>query len=370
MRYVFTYSLLLCVMLLFAACGGGSSDFEADTRLSGAPMEIGVDTPITFPPLDDRSVSAYSDSNPDWEWDLIAGQNMLAGTVKVWNDTDTLFVEYSLFGDWMMDEAHVGVWDVQPGPKDGKPGRFDNKEEFDPAVNYWLFEISLDNFADKSALFIATHAATTNGETIWGGDWNGGDTSYDFEWKKWGGGFSTNVMPSYELPAFGYTSTAYHWGTESYWDITLNPDSNFPFPGSNDWVGWCSDPRSLTPGAEKDVTLYSCYDPNLPAYAQSDNWDLISYMMTMRNEGTGVYDQNWANNTWRQAFQDAVWYFKYGPGTKDTTNWRALLFINDAIDNGEEFIPGPGEYFAVILWPGLNSNGVTKFQMNIIEVDP
>ena len=221
--------LIVCVLALgasFAAGCGGSSTMLADEPVTAD--ELNKPTPEAG-----KAASAYPDPNIDFTWDLIAGQNMYAGTVHVYNDATVLYVDYSLFDGWLMTEAHVLVSADEPGEKDGKPGQFPYKEEFDPPVDSYTFEVPLGDFPAKSKLYIATHAATTNGETIWGGYWNDGDAYYDFNWKKWGGGFCTNVMPFQSVPEEWVWYKGYHWGTYSYWNVQFLDTAGYPFPGSS-----------------------------------------------------------------------------------------------------------------------------------------
>ena len=168
---------------------------------------------------------------------------------------------------------------------------------------------------------------------------------------------------------------AWHWGFVSYWRVyfqTPYPDGDwFVGPDGNPWAGWCVDaPHSMYSGHAYKVKLYSCYDPDLPAFAARDNWDMISYLITQRNKEWGIYDRDWSSNYHKQAFQDAVWYLK-GGGTYPPAGSLARQFADDALANGDGFIPGPGEYYAVILFPDTSTNNNQyRAQMNIIEVDP
>jgi len=320
-----------------------------------------------------KGAAMHVDPTIDFTWDLVAGQNMLAGTVHVYNDANWLYVAYQLNDPWLMTEAHVLVSTTMPDPKGGAPGKFPYKAEFDPQVDAYTFEIPLGDLEGKSMIYLATHAATTNGETIWGGEWNDGDPTYNFEWKKWGGGFTTNVMPFPDMPADWVKYYATHYGTYSYWNMYFqNPypaGEWFVSPAGNPWSGWCVDQaHTMYSGRSYWVKLYSCYDPGLPAFAASENWDIISYLITKRIEGQGIYNVTWTNNGNKDAFQNAVWYFK-GGGSMPATGSLAWKFVQDGIANGDGFIPGPGEYFAVILFPDTTGQ-YERCQMNIIEVDP
>jgi hypothetical protein len=358
-------ALAIVALLAIASCSGGQSN-EIDNQSPSVLLDKGELT---------RNVSSfYVDPTADWTWELIAGQHFLAGTVTVSNDEDTMYVTYDMNPDWPLHEAHVYVGSEQPSK--GAPGKFPYKAEFDPAVFSYTFEIPLGDLEGKSLVYIAAHAATGN-ETAWAGDWNDGSPSWDFGWgKKWGGGFTTRVMPMPELPDDTVTYRGYHFGTMSYWNIrffdpvTLPPGS-FMLGGIEYWAGWCVDRHhTMFTNHPYDVTLYSTYDADIPAFGQNDNYDLINYMLTQRrNNGSGIWNQNWNNNGIKTQFQDAVW--KFSDGIDPPSGSLAEAFVNDAIANGDEFIPGPGEFYGILLYPDTSTNNNSvRAQMNIIEIDP
>lgn len=363
-RFSFVCGLLVLAALALNGCGGSGTTAASDP---GKPQSS-----LVAKPGQAKVGSMYSDPQLDFTWDLIAGQNQNAGTVHVYNDASTLFVAYNLSGSWQMTEAHVLVSTTPPNPKGGAPGQFPYSQTFNPAVSSYTFQISLADLSlsGKTKVYLATHAATTSGETIWGGYWNNGNPRYDFNWaKKWGGGFTTHVMP-----VFNHTDwrsySASHFGPQSYWGVNF-ADNSYPFPGNNTWNGWCVDlAHSMYPNYPYEVQLWSCYDPNLPSFAQSGNWDLISYILTKRNAGAGIYAANWAVDANKEEFQTAVWYFMGGGGAPASGS-LADQIVQDALANGDGFIPGPGQYYAVILFPHTETdNNTVRAQMNIIEVDP
>lgn len=397
-KYLLTALVLVLGTLMLAGCGGTRSNGVGEAALTDNSA-----TPDTLPykpeaiNVKSGSWEGFTDPEIDFTWDLIAGQNMYAGTVHVYNDADTLYVVYTMFDGWMLEEAHVLVSLEEPGPKDGSPGRFPYKKEFNPPVSTCTFEIPLADFPAKSTLYIATHGATTNGETLWGGYWNDGDPTYDFNWKKWGGGFTTCVLPVFDPYSTRVRAWAYSndngW-TRSYWKLQFNPNTYPEFPPNYEvepyWAGWCTDPQAMFNNYFYPVEVMSCYDPNLPDYAKSDNWDLISYILNARE--SGYYDDNMPEELGDWTFrdiQDSIWFFKFGGNTEPSPDAdyfgdpdRRAWIIADAEANGENYCPGSGEYYAVILWPlppGENDN-LSRFyyfddfetpaQMNIIAVDP
>ena len=98
------------------------------------------------------------------EFPLFAGQNMDVGMVKVWNDSDYLYVKYIVDEPWCLTETHLDVADsVEAIPqKNGNPipGQFEYKMEHDCVPEYlYTIEMSLIP-GDK--LFIATHAVVSD----------------------------------------------------------------------------------------------------------------------------------------------------------------------------------------------------------------
>lgn len=358
------------LILVLSSCTGSTTTVNDDNQ-----------TPelISKPEAEKVVMSVYEDPTPDWTWDLIAGQHYLAGTVTVTNDEDHFYVTYDTGDAWPMSEAHLYIGST-PETK-GAPGKFPFKENFDPPVHHYTFEVSLkDDMPQKSQIYIAAHASVGMGshkETAWGGHWNNGMPTWDFGFgKKWGGGFTTRVMPMPELPDDTVTYSGHHYGKYSYWGVEFSealslPPGSYNESGHTRYVGWCLDHNHyMYTNTPYDVTLYSSYDQDVPAFGQNDNWDLVNYMLTQRrNNGTGIWDQNWNSNTVKDQFQAACW--KFSNGVDPASGSMAESFVNDAIANGDNFIPGPGDFYAVILFPNTDTNDQTKrAQMNIIEIDP
>jgi len=101
--------------------------------------------------------------------DLLAGQTLNVGEVKVWNDTENLYVKYVIDDtDWCLTETHLhvatSIGDI-PQTKKGnpKPGQFEYKEKHDCELEF-LYTIPL-TWVPETELFIATHAVVKK-ETI------------------------------------------------------------------------------------------------------------------------------------------------------------------------------------------------------------
>lgn len=322
--------------------------------------------------------SLYVDPSPDWTWELISEDGDVYGTVAVSNDSDTLSVVYDPADSYLVSKAELYVG--TEAPPHGNPGQFPYKEHFNPAVEGWTFEVPLDELPGKSLLYIAAHADIEKGstkESCWAGNWNDGNPSWDFGWdKKWGGGFNTRVMPLPELPSGTVEYRAFHRGKFSYWGVQFTdnlslPPGEYSVGGNTRYVGWCMDHNHyMYANAPYDVTLYSTYDQDIPAFGQNDNWDMVNWMLTQRrNNGGGIWDQDWESNAVKDQFQAACWYFSNG--VEPAAGSLAESFVAEAIANGDDFIPGPGEFYGLVLYPDTSTNNRwVRAQMNIIEVDP
>jgi len=121
---------------------------------------------------------------------LIAGQNKLAGDVKVWDDGTSLFVLYEAFTPWCLTETHLTVTtsldDIPQANGNPIPGQFPYKNTHKCATNY-LYKIPLNhNVCD---LYIAAHAVVKSPgstETAWG-------DGRDFSGNNWGTYFTYTV---------------------------------------------------------------------------------------------------------------------------------------------------------------------------------
>lgn len=111
---------------------------------------------------------------------LIAGQNMTAGTVSVYNDATNIYVQYSLESPWLISDAHVAVATTLAGIPQTKtgnpiPGRFAYSATFDPELLTYTFAVPMaGNYYTGQTLFVAAHAvaqaprANGGSQTAWG----------------------------------------------------------------------------------------------------------------------------------------------------------------------------------------------------------
>lgn len=374
--------LAVLFVLLLSACSSSSSG-KTDLNLEGgSPKPFLVDKGEL--PGERAASSAPADPSEDYvfSWDLIAGQNTNVGTVDVSLSDTEVCVDYNLTGGWTMTEAHLFVGTGQPDPK-GAPGQFPYGQSFSPAVSTWSYCVDLADLGDISEccqkIYVATHAAVKKGsrtETAWGGKWNNGSPSYQYQWsKKWGGYFSLLLLPNPSLPGGTVQYSGAHYGAQSYWGIAFDSGS-FPSgsytvsPAGNSWAGWCVDRfDSMFANSPYSVTLYSSYDSSLPSFASNPNWDKINYMLTQRHNSTSApwSGVNWSLDSNKDAFQEAVWWYSDGVATGNSLSNQ---FIADAEAHGDNFVAHCGDFYAVILYPGAGESFFNpRAQMNIVEVE-
>ncbi len=101
--------------------------------------------------------------------DLIAdgGDSSIdVGDVLVWNDGDTLYVQYVVNAPWCLTETHLHVADdlgliPQTRKSNPIPGLFDCNDEHE-CVTEFLYTIPLNSWSAETQLYIAAHASLLN----------------------------------------------------------------------------------------------------------------------------------------------------------------------------------------------------------------
>jgi hypothetical protein len=98
--------------------------------------------------------------------DLMAGQNIDAGDVLVWNDADNLYVQFVTSGDWCITETHLAtgasVDDIPTTKKDNPiPGQFFYSSQYAPypcvdAPDPYV--IPLGSWSAGDDVYVAAHA--------------------------------------------------------------------------------------------------------------------------------------------------------------------------------------------------------------------
>ena len=332
--------LALAATLVLAGCSGSSaSGPSTGNNVPFKPQPVG------------RSATYVSGGSNSTTYDLLAGQNTLAGHVVITNDTTNLTVVFTTVGDWVIMKDHVYVG-LTPPPTNA-PGQWPYKHDNLGGVTTDTFVIPLPTGAVcGSTIYVSTHADLQEYNPNTGIYFNGqtgfGKGQYRFP-RGWGYYIGYTVTPSCPLPTADICITGAYPGSSSYWGTTLSgvPAGYVVHDGL--YVGWCVDLfHFMTPGQQYCGThLYSSYDPNLPAGLQDDDWDMVNYILNHKQGGT-------------QDVQNAIWFF-IGSGALPPAG-PGLDMVNDALAHGEGFVPGPGETTAIIVFAG------ESVQITIIEV--
>lgn len=136
------------------------------------------------------------------------------------------------------------------------------------------------------------------------------------------------------------------WGIGSGYDVA---DGTYP--------GWCIEdypiPNVRDPGR---VTMYCSYDDALPGNLADEL--LINELNYLLNHKNG--------DLWD--VQVAIWLLLgYETPSKPVTP-AAIAMKDDALANGANFVPGPGDLVAIILYSGDGGIGPEGFQETIIEL--
>jgi hypothetical protein len=146
--------------------------------------------------------------------------------------------------------------------------------------------------------------------------------------------------------------------TESHFNTTLSNVPQGYDVTNNTYLGWCIDASTIMTRNETfEAMLYSTLSPPSGNWSTA-RWDMVNYIL---NHKQGI-----ANDT-----QEAIWYF-----INNTTNFNQTLTpaanatVEDALANGNGFIPGPGQTVAAIVFPQIILPGSGPFQDSIIEVSP
>lgn len=147
--------------------------------------------------------------------------------------------------------------------------------------------------------------------------------------------------PGLNLPASADVCLTYP-GATSYWSVTFqNIPAGYDIKNLN-YPGWCADAEHTIGTGCQTCDLYSIQDDVLPAYAQDEDWDLITYMVNEYRAGT------WSCAT-KYEIQYLVWYFleqSYQWGDPDATCIDEIKA--DVYAYGEGFEPSAGGVATVL----------------------
>jgi len=152
--------------------------------------------------------------------------------------------------------------------------------------------------------------------------------------------------PNINLPSDEVYITVEYPSSECYYYVWLSGVPSGYHVSNERYIGWCVDENHfISNGKTYQAKMYSSYDQENPH--PDEDWDMVNYILN-HNQGS-----------WEDV-QDAIWYFIDGGIYPDSPVARAM--VDEAKENGEGFVPGPGQILAVVLY----IDGGT--QIPIIEV--
>jgi len=112
--------------------------------------------------------------------------------------------------------------------------------------------------------------------------------------------------------------------------------------------GWCHDEENpLSSWKSYKVNLFSSYAEKLPTELQDRNWGMVNYILNHKESASWV------------DVRDAIWYFTYKVKSLSAV---AQALVNEAVKEGENFVPKAGQVLAVICDAG------SEVQLTFIEV--
>ncbi|KAB1196495.1 MULTISPECIES: hypothetical protein [Haloferax] len=279
------------------------------------------------------SAAGTAVANNETSFDLIAGGGDGVGTnvgsVKLSCDGSNLSFAIETTGWWCLTETHVHVADTVDGVPttgSGNPivGHFDHNEKHDCVTTVGD---SLPVPSNDGTVVVAVHAVV---ETV--------DTLDYF---------------AQQLPSSATISVAFPGG-DSYFNLTVSGGTVV----NGLYDSFCVDTdRTISPGATYTAQVYSSYE-SLPAglIENPQNLDLVNY----------IINQGWVGTTSAGGYgtytygdvQRAIWTLVddevSGAGLGSWNQNRVNEILADTQANGEGFVPGCGDYLAVIFVPGNN----------------
>lgn len=290
------------------------------------------------------------------EYDLIAGQNYDAGTVKIYymsQGENTWLEIYIITEDgWKIDESHIDIQtttDNFPTTKKGnfKIGKFEYSTPTTSSSTQHYYEIDDGWEIDGcESLVIAVHAVVYKGcgeEAQWETAWGNG--------MPFGGNWQMYIkFPCCKYPDYPTDFKVYlnfqSPGPNSYWKITVSDPNNELGDYDNIWPGvfegWCIDKHNTMSPGNYEVYLTDPYD-----YDADGDWDLVNWILNHYEDyGFSITE-----------VQNAIWHITDGWAVSG----NAETLADDAIAFGEGFRPSVGQFWGIV---------TPTPQKNIIILDP
>ena len=151
-------TLLMLVSLVIASCSVDNNENYSED--GSANLVIGGDPDPNGGEIECATVN------------LIAGQNMIIGTVSVTSDGETVTVVYETDGNWTLELTHLWIGNCGDLPTNnpGNPiiGQFPYSESHPGATTY-TYEIAVSTLPEDVQICVAAHAEAigTTSETAW-----------------------------------------------------------------------------------------------------------------------------------------------------------------------------------------------------------
>ncbi len=299
------------------------------------------------------------------EFDLIAGQNDIVGTITVWQDSTNLYVKYMINTDeWRITQTQLEVGtslaDI-PTNKAGNPkiGEFTYSTIHDYVTEY-TYTIPLADIGGGDEFIIAAHAVVAEKDAMQ----------------------MLEVLENkLALPQCVKFSTVQQPAANglSYFLTRIYPDSSL----ADDYPGWCAQNTVYIGRETHNATVYSSYDPllystawpegySLPKFTQ-ENFCYVNWIINQHYVGKSAPAEVGGKFTYGDV-QMALWYFisEYPPTTFSNpphNNARVQYIIESAELDGEGFIPDDiTQNIALVLIPVEYCGGpVKEVQLTMIE---
>jgi len=305
--------------------------------------------------------------------------------VKVWDDGGSppnITVQYNTAPDWWLTQVHVDIGTAHDSLAHNKPGNLQPGQFRFPPKN----EFNLDPYVQQHDVMCGAQPSWYAGT----GPWTDGDPGYDPDkgllicahsivcqwddtlgWVNFQTGTGADTGKPYKdvsLPEDPVHICLSGWpGVQWDWSFFMAAVSGIgPYPSGyniwdGNWRGWCADAYTdITVPWCEDFYLTSSLGPIPPPYNPDPVvWHRVNYMLNNRLP-------DWEHNMWD--FQTAVWALMgpIRPGLELSANAQAMY--DDAMANGGDFMPGPGQQVAVFAVPidGYDEGEQPFF----IQVDP
>ncbi|MFX0105536.1 MAG: hypothetical protein ACFE75_08600, partial [Candidatus Hodarchaeota archaeon] len=285
-------------------------------------------------------VMEHTENNP-YSVDLFAGQHIDVGDVIVWNNADSVYVNYSLIDGWCLTETHLhvatsleGIPQTQPNKKGNGggnpiPGHFDYKGEHD-CLSTFTYEIPLTWNMDD-LIYIAAHAEVQG--II------GYETPDLIAFK--------DALPNQVTMNVTYPYTG---GPAYFPETTISGGTNL----DGVYEGWCVDTDNvISTNIDYTANVYSSYE-ELPIglIEGSGNLDLVNWII---NQGFIGQPSTCGEVYTYGDIQRAIWTLvedvQLDSGLGPWSQCKVDEILAAAQANGESFEPECGDSIAVILEP-------------------